>query len=393
MTIKANDLDVFIVSHLRDFHLLRIFMLSYQAHFQSGGGLHLLISYKEKKHLASLCLPKNVNIHYKEDAPKQSKDDFRNQMYLKLSCDLYARSEHIWMVDSDYLIMQNLFKEDFFSADKPHWYYRGWSNDPAEQTWREATESFLGARLQYQWMEEPQYVFQRDILQQLRKTYDLEKIFSDSKPPSEFMIYGHYAWENFREKYHWRRLECKTSKPLGFKINQRPPTYSILDENVTPDTYPGYKYYVFWSFWEYAEKKMLNFLSNARHETVQGIKKQLGKPLIEPSLYVKNIGQWQKKLTGFYSDSWMFKRVVWKILNIFSKEIYLKLETIQNKVSLIIIVNGFRKKIYLEQGEQIIKIPLKPLSTNKVALVFFKKNSVEENTGRKLYARIIDIYL
>lgn len=390
--LNSNTLDTFIVSQRRDLHLLRIFLASYQAYFRSKGEVHLLISGQDKGQIASLCLPRNVNIHFKEDSCRHTKDDFRNQMFYKLICDQYAKSDYIWMVDSDYVITKSLHKTDFFCGDRPNWYYRKWSKDPAEQMWRHSTECFLNDKTLFQFMEEPQYIFRRDILRELRRTYDIEKVLTQNSPPSEFMIYGHFAFHKYRDQYAWCSLDVDGAKPLGFKINQRPPTYSVLAEAVKLETFPGYKYFVFWSRWEHAERKMLEFLAASQRAQPWIVKKRLGKSPKKRAISVARIQYWRDILTGFYADGWMFQKVEWNITTLYPNAIYLVLDVISERITTAIIINGKCKKIHLDRGINRLKIPLRWIFMNKVQFVFAKKNVTVENTGRNLYARIIDVH-
>lgn len=188
-------------------------------------------------------------------------DDFRRQLIIKLNLDLYCNQEFIWVMDSDYLLVDYISESDFMEEGRPVWLMRHWDNEPSLR-WKKPSSEVLGTDIPFQFMDRLQFVFQRRALQELRKTVSLDHVLNTKDAPSEFMIYGAYCYQNMPELYKWNFVDDNKST-LSFEITQRPPSYHIVRTDIRLSEAAESKYCVFWSHWMLAEVRMLQFLSEA----------------------------------------------------------------------------------------------------------------------------------
>ena len=301
------SLDIFMVVCDRDIKLLRLFLLSYKLFCGIPGLIHLLIWKKDLYLLDQIDSPSNLIVHYKDNVVGLGEDDFRNQMYLKLHADEYAKTDWIWIVDADFLICDQITIEDLFPFDSsPKWFYSNW-RDVTEKSWRAPTESFLEREIPYSFMEEPQYLLNRSVLAAMRQECSVSSIISTAKPPSEFIAYGAFAYKRFNDYYDWvdstsdDMVDC-----IFFRVNQKPPTYLVLNDSCEISVIGSSKIAIFWSHWDRAEQKMSEFLKDAQVRN-WGYVKESAK---DEALYIKTSVS-EIRLNGLnawgacYSDGWM----------------------------------------------------------------------------------------
>ena len=391
---SIDKLDLFIVVCDRDVKLLRHFFLSYRIFFKTSGKIHLLIWSKDRALLDQIDCPLNLVVHYKDEVEDLIEDDFRNQMYLKLIADQYVETEWFWVVDADYLICAPLEFDDFFSDGKPNWFYRTWLDRP-EKSWRSGTQSFLGYDIPYLFMDEPQYVLSRTILREFRHHVDAKKILSSVPTPSEFIAYGAFAFENHHESYDWVDIDgAQRGRALCYKVNQRPPTYCELDERVSLLSLPEKKYFVFWSHWEKAEEKMIEFSVDAQQQA-------FGKVIAKPD-DARLFRYWPltaidqgclNGIDGLYSDGWLMRDVWFRIStdhrSIFFMELMVPGSPSGNPspLRLFININDQQKIQDLNPGSQTLMLHLDKHSENRVSFKF-EGGFAEPHGARTLFAKI-----
>lgn len=256
----AIIMDAAVVTCRRDLGLLRLMLKSYSKFCRIKGSLLIFHDEGDSDEIRRMDLPPRHRLISKQSLNIPG-DDFRRQMVIKLNVDLYSGEDHIWIIDSDYLLLDFVTEDDFFAHGRPIWLMRHWDNEPSLR-WRTPTADVLGFDPPYQFMDRAQYVFARPILQRIRQEISREKIFHTGMPPSEFMIYGAFAYNYLNDAYEWRFVD-DAAPSLSYEVTQRPPTYAELDPHVGIAAAASSKYCVFWSYWDLSEIKMVEFLRDA----------------------------------------------------------------------------------------------------------------------------------
>ncbi|WP_210249535.1 hypothetical protein, partial [Methylobacterium sp. WL7] len=128
--------------------------------------------------------------------------------------------------------------------------------------WRPGTEKILGFDPNFQYMDRPIYVFDRNVLCDLSVRHDLSAIINTDVLPSEYMIYGAFA-HRFHPSAHYWWNPADNENSIVYSVNQRPPTYCVIDPGVKLRDAGHSKYCVFWSHWDQSEFKMREFLRHA----------------------------------------------------------------------------------------------------------------------------------
>lgn len=389
--MASYRIDTLIVAARKDIRLLRYFLSSMERFSRLGGQIHVVIWKNDLQLLNLIALPENVSIHYKDDIPNLCGDDFQNQMYIKLHADMFASTEFIWVADADYLLVAPLDGEDFFSANgRPYWYYREWSGDAPETRWRRGSELFVARTIPYLFMDQPPYLFIRSVLRSLRLKYSIKNILGQ-QGASEFLIYGAYAYESFRDAYDF--IEISAGEDIGFiaKVNQRYPTYCELDENVSFETYPDAKCLVFWSHWLLAERKMREILIMAIGEAGRA---DSALDVVADDLPVLDSDDAQNirnALQGcLFSDGWVRQRMHFRlqsdaggILKICLKK--LPTSSLTTVIGRTAICVGYELKI---SNAEWIGLPV-VASLDQVVEISFSGGDVEPGSGRGLYAQLV----
>jgi glycosyltransferase involved in cell wall biosynthesis len=385
--ITTQALDVFIVCCDRDIKLLRHFFLSYRLFFKIPGDIHLFIWKKDQGLLDQIESPANLYIHYKDEVQCLIEDDFRNQMYLKLIANNYVKSEWFWVVDADFLICRPIEYADFFKFDKPIWYYRTWLDVP-ERSWRVATEYFLGANIPYLFMDEPLYVLNSRVLSELQKDLDLTGIFRQSNAPSEFIIYGAYAHSKFNEYYNWINVE-ESDSLLVRNINQVPPTYVKLDESVSFANFAddqGVKVFVFWSHWDIAENKIVEFLVDAQINHFGCIETQPAKDDLHIPVDLELLlSRGLFAVDGCYADGWVKRNIKFSVDADVCGIIFFVFKS-DNHYSLTLKYSELIITSTASGQDLTVCVPLR--AGNRRIISFDFDSKFREESGRSLFAKI-----
>ena len=395
---NQESLDIYMVVGEKDLRLLRHFLISYELFFHSKGKIYLWIWREDEYLLQNFKLPKNLILLFKDDVSELVEDDFRNQMYLKLMAYKYLESDWLWIPDADFLITSPLYKKDFFSGEKPYWSYCDWG-DVAEKAWRSGSEKLIGCDISHQFMDQPHYIFSQKVLKSLSGNYDLCNILSQQYLASEYIIYGYYAYKKFPGLYQWVDTSTNKGSQICYKVNQQPPSYCKLNEKVKLEQLPSAKYYVFWSHWEKAESKMVEFLNDAQL-------KAFGKTTIEPD-ETKLFRYWGPEkidagsfdgLDGIYLDGWLMQEV-WCCLpadnrNILQLDIMVptKNPKAHQTLNLHTETNANQTDIKLKPGLNTLALNLKKNINNQIILRF-DVGFAEPKGNRTLYAKLVSFQL
>lgn len=388
-----KTLDVFVVARDRDIKLLRHFLLSYRLFCSIPGDIHVLIWRKDRPLLDQVGCPPNLIIHYKDDVPELVEDDFRNQMYLKLIADRYCKSRRIWAVDADYLICKPLTIGDLFELQRPLWYHCAWT-DVTERSWRSASEAFLGQRISQLFMDGPLYILDRCILGALREKIDVGRILRGEACPSEFITYGAFAYSHFHDEYAWKNLE-EDEFCLVYRVNQRPPSYCILDPNAQMSEIGGAKIVVFWSHWDLAERKMREFVVDAQNAAFGRVvaepeSQSLRLDVTEDEFREFGVGAWD----GCYADGWvkreasfMFRAERKVVLEI---DIDIPANSSGKPLLVCIEMANVRNTQELPSGIHTLRIPVHRTQQGTPVGIWFENGIGEPGgMGRQLYARVV----
>jgi hypothetical protein len=299
---EGVTIDSVIVTCRRDLRLLNLLLQSYSAFARVGGRLFIFHDPQDRDIINAMSIPPDTVLIDKSTVPGTRGDGYRDQMLIKLSIDKYSKAQYIWALDSDFLLVAPVFKEDFFCGDKPVWVYREWDNK-ASLVWREATEAMLGVGLPYQFMDRPQYLLSREKLAALRSRVSLERIFSSPATPSEYMLYAGFCHAYYRDTYYWSDSILSTSD-LTFCVNQRPPSYLILDPTFELSQAGTSKLLAFWSHWELAEDKMRELLGAAISREAHSRLASLTNPFYTPVTVIE-IQSGFGSVSGQFEDGWL----------------------------------------------------------------------------------------
>ena len=390
---NEDSLDIYIITSEKDLRLLRHFLTSYELFFHSKGKIYLWIWKKHEYLLRSMQLPKNLVLLFKDDVPELVEDDYRNQMYLKLMAHQYVESEWFWVTDTDYLITSPLCKNDFFSGEKPYWLYCDWYN-VAEEIFRSGSEKFLGYNTPYHFLDQSQFILNKKILKNLSNDYDLHKILNEEYLAADQVVYGSYSYKNFKEMYQWLDSSTYNGPQASYIVNQRPPSFCELDEKIKLEQMPPAKYYIFWSYWEKAETKMVEFLNDAQL-------KAFGKIKLKPD-ETRLFRYWRPEqidtgsfdgLDGVHLDNWLMQEV-WCCLptdhrNILQLDIMVPTQNPEahQPLKLHIDTNSHQTTMELKSGLTTLALNLKKDFNNQIILRF-DGGFLEPKANRTLYAKL-----
>jgi hypothetical protein len=279
---------------------------------------------------------------------------------------------------------------ELLRGGRPKYFYKYLDGGIEETTWRKASEAIIGRPIPYNFMRLPEYIMHREILRQLGESLDLESVLRAEVAPSEFILYGAYAYERYFDMYQWSNVAHDQSS-LGYLVNQRGPMLCDLNTNVDLDAIGAAKYAVLWSHWDEAEFKMAEFLRQAQL-------RELGGVVAEPDLSPIHISASKEEINaggllsvnGAYSDGWVKKQFAFAIDidddNLLEADLEAPHTPDDSGVRLDVMLNGEKLAYILEPGNSSISMPLKQQSQNRL-MFRFSGGVSESNGGRTLYAR------
>lgn len=389
-----NDrMDVYMVCGDKDIRLLRHFLTSYDLFFKSPGKIFLWVWKKHEYLLQGIALPENLVLLFKDDVPELTADDFKNQMYLKLIAYRYVETEWFWVADTDYVIVSPLKIADFFAGEKPYWFYCDWY-EVAEKTFRSGSESFFGKKIPLQFLDEQQFVHSKKLSREFCECYEPKNILSKDYLAAEQMVYGAYAYEKNHDLYQWVNYATYNGPVVSYKVNQRPPSYCELNDEVRLIDLPAAKYHVFWSHWEKAEEKIIEFLIDAQLRA-------FGKVIAHPET-TRLFRYWPPSqinlgslsgVDGLYGDGWLM-RDVWFSIPTDERSILLMEFLVPgvpsggpSRLRLSVDINGEQQIKQLDSGAQTIKFNLDRHLENRISFRF-DGGFAEPQGSRTLFAQI-----
>ena len=208
------------------------------------------------------------------------------------------------------------------------------------------------------------------------------------------VIYGYYAYKNFSKLYQWTHSSTNEENQICYKVNQKPPSYCELDEKVKLEQLPPAKYYVFWSHWEKAEKKMMEFLNDAQLKAFGKIKIKSDETRLFRYWRTEQIetGSFDG-LDGVHLDGWLMQEV-WCCLptdhrNILQLDIMVPAQNpkIHQPLKLITDINENQTTMEIKPGSTTLSLNLNKNFNNKITLSF-EGGFLEPQGNRTLYAKL-----
>lgn len=294
-------MDFVIITFPPDIKLLRHCVASYDLYYQDKDGLYIFASRKDKILLEQIDIPHNAKIIFREDYPELTEmDPSSHAAFLKLMAYQVVTTEYFCVIDSDFLFIAPIQDQDFLPSGKPIWFYREAPKEEPSEDKRRAVEGFIGQKIDYKFMDQPQYVFKRSVAADLTKHISPLNI-----PRHEFIVYGWFAHKYHREEYEFVRSDQSKFKSIVGLVNQIPPTYLHLDPSCRYDQFKDYKMVVFWSYWDIANQKMIEFFEDSQKVNFGRVIRQAGrKPLliiVDPN----NLAQGKYRyFEGVFTDGW-----------------------------------------------------------------------------------------
>lgn len=299
-------MDVVIVTHAPDAHLLRYFLASYELYYQSKNSL-ILFSRRADRYLwDDIRLPRNTKIVYREDFPELGEDDFRNHIYLKLIAHRYVETETFWLIDSDFLMVAPCRDEELLTGGKPPWFFCPWNEALAR--WKAGSELFVGQEIPLTYRNFT-WILSRPVAAELDSRLDLTRTLS-IHGVSEFVVYGWFAHTYFPSSHHWVDEDRPSIRPPAVPVNQVPPDFCRLDSQSSYNQFRDARCVVFWSHWELAEQKMREFFEDSQQQHFGEVRVKLEPVTIFPSLTAPDVdGRRPPRLKGGFSDGWVGEKV------------------------------------------------------------------------------------
>jgi hypothetical protein len=298
-------MDFVVVTHAPDIKLLRHFLKSYETYYGSKDKIHIFTSIQDLDIIGDIGLPSNASLVYREEyegVPEAT--PFSQQLFLKIMAHTVATTEYFCIMDSDFLFIQPTSDADFFHEGRPVWFYRPWVDGEPPLRWRAGSEDFVQSEIADNYACIAQYVFKRSVAADLTTRYGPTKILNSDKI-SEFLVYAWFAHRWHPDEYLFVP-DTGVVRPVVRVVNQIPPTYCHLDPSSRYEQFKSSKCVAFWSHWDLAEAKMIEFFEDSQRDNfgevrVRADRRPLYRTLVTDALGEANVGQ----VDGAFADGWV----------------------------------------------------------------------------------------
>jgi hypothetical protein len=223
------EVEVVVITYPRDFALARVLLRSLKLYCHAISKIHVVVATEERRHWVNIE-GLTVNLVAKEALLPQEQTHitgYKKQMLLKFLSHQLIRGNFFWILDSDMLLLKPLTTTDLGLNSRIPWYYSPWN--PVNSIYKKECEEFLGFPLLYSFMEDPFYLFRKDVLLDFLSRYDLAKLMG-SEHPSEFICYGGFCYKYYQ---HFYQFIATADATFAKCLNQIPPSYLELDETVS----------------------------------------------------------------------------------------------------------------------------------------------------------------
>jgi hypothetical protein len=189
-------LEVFYCTYRKD--LIWICYSAQLLHKYFRGSFHTTICAEEdcQDVCSSWGLPQTTYLYHKPWT-----DGYAFAMYQKTMADTYTDAELIMVVDSDHLLLEPAYLQDFLDHEQPILRYRNWDDDPndamlavSRQQWGPPTERCLGIPLDRDYMVGAPFIYWRDTFQGVR-----DRVEDVTGLPFHDAVYSDraYDWRSF----------------------------------------------------------------------------------------------------------------------------------------------------------------------------------------------------
>jgi hypothetical protein len=305
-----NRVDFVIVTFAPDIKLLRHCLASYDLYYQDKDRLFIFASRADQPLLERIDIPGNATILFREDYPDLKEIEAAGQpAYLKLiSCEVVT-TEYFCVIDSDFLFIAPTHDRDFFNEGRPVWFYRRWRDGEPPMLFRRAAEAFVGDSIDQKFTDGAQYVFKRSIAADLLSRYPLTKIHRHDIL-HEFLVYGWFAHQQHRDEYSFTQVNEDATRLIIGAVNQIPPDYLHLDPTCAYAQFKDRKVVVFWSYWDLAEAKMVEFFEDSQLDHFGRVAREADRDLLLCIVDPADIAKaGYRYFQGVFSDGWV-KQVI-----------------------------------------------------------------------------------
>lgn len=192
-------ITIFIKSYERDFNFLYYALKSINKNVKGNYDVLLMIDNNSR-------LPEKFNElitdKYKVVYVNKEGNGYLFQQYCKMTAYRHTNSEYILFSDSDVIFDHEINVDEFIADGKPEILYTEWDKVGDAVCWKVPTESFVGQKLDYEFMRRNCLIYHRSTLENIGNKYgNLKYIVMRSKAFSEFNAIGAWVWINERDKY------------------------------------------------------------------------------------------------------------------------------------------------------------------------------------------------
>jgi hypothetical protein len=138
-------------------------------------------------------------------------DDYLGQQVTKLFADTYSDAELICHIDSDCILSRPTTPEHLAPDGRPRVVMRPYALLGRHWPWRQPTQAFIGSTVEYDFMQQPPFVYPRRLYSDVRNHaqvvhgQDLESYVTGGPPRgfSEFNVLGALAYARHWEEFMW----------------------------------------------------------------------------------------------------------------------------------------------------------------------------------------------
>jgi hypothetical protein len=228
-------LNVFYVTYRKDLIWICYSAQLLHKHFRGAFHTHICAEEDCQDVCSTWGLPRTT-YHY----TKPWTDGYAFAMYTKTMADQYCPDGDLIMVlDSDHLLMEPAYLEDFLDHGKPILRYRNWDDDPNDQIlafsrqhWGPPTERCLGIPLDRDYMVGAPFLYWRDTFKGVRdrveavtglpfdravysdRPYDYRNFLSHPKVYCDYEAHGLYAAKFQADRYSLKHHERGAFDPF-----------------------------------------------------------------------------------------------------------------------------------------------------------------------------------
>lgn len=308
-------MDCVVVTHGPDVKLLRHCLASWELYYQTKGKLLIIIPRADASLLEQAEIPHGATILFAEDIVGAARptDAFVVQQYIKLAAYRYVSSEYYFLIDSDFLFIRPTSDEHFFHRGRPVWFCYPWEGHGAALRWKADSERFLGFAIDKLFSgTHQQYVLKKEIATDLASRYGLERLWG-LQSPNEWLVYGAFAHRVYPEAYEFV-VDTARITPISINVNQIPPDYCHLDPTCSYEEYSRFHFVVFWSHWDLAEAKMIEFFERSQIKNLGSVVREPDRRRLFPTMAPEDLSKNScRRAIGVYADGWVTDRVSFRL--------------------------------------------------------------------------------